>query len=234
MIVLRLAWIVDKRVSSLDIRFPLLNNPVMFNGIIETTARVIGVSDGPSFRRLTLANQWDDLRHGESIAINGVCLTVAELPAGEIGFDVIPETLSLTNLGALQQGDRVNTERAMRVGDRIDGHFVQGHVDGVGRLLEQIRNDTERRLRIQAPDALARYLVPKGSITIDGVSLTLAQVEGSVFEVALIPTTVKLTTLGDRAPGWLFNLEADVLSKTIISWLERREQSVDDRGVVSC
>lgn len=193
----------------------------MFTGIIEKTARVIGVAKGPAFMRLTLASNWTDIRDGESVAVNGVCLTVADMRPGELGFDVIPETLARTNLGLLQQGDETHVERSLRVGDRLDGHFVQGHVDGVGRLVSEVSDGAEWRLRLSAPADLAKYLTPKGSITIDGVSLTLAAVEGREFEVALIPTTLKLTALAKRPPGWLFNLECDVLAKTVVSWLER-------------
>lgn len=193
----------------------------MFNGIVERTTKVVAVADGPMFRRLTLASHWADLRDGESVAVNGTCLSVAEIGSGVVGFDVVSETLGKTNLGLLSQGDTVNVERSMRVGDRIDGHFVQGHVDGTGLLIESVATQTERRLVIEAPDHLAKYLAPKGSIAVDGVSLTLAAVRGNVFEVALIPTTIKFTTLGDKSPGWAFNLEADVLAKTIVSHLER-------------
>ena len=195
----------------------------MFTGIIERTLPVLGVADGPKFRRLTLPNPWDDVKHGESIAVNGCCLTVAELPAGELMFDVIVESLNKTNLGALVNGDRVNVERSLRVGDRLDGHFVQGHVDGTGTLVAVDAGADEWRYTIDAPPAVAKYLVPKGSITVDGVSLTLAAVDGHRLQVALIPTTLALTTLGDRTPGWQFNLEADVMSKTIVSFLERRD-----------
>lgn len=194
----------------------------MFTGIVERTLKVLGVADGPMFRRLTLGCDWEDLRLGESIAINGACLTVAEIGENQVGFDVVQETLEKTNLGTLINGDSVNVERSLRVGDRMDGHFVQGHVDGTGVLLEQLAQANQWRFRIQAPDTLARYLTPKGSITIDGVSLTLASVEGSEFEVALIPTTLALTTLGSRTPGWRFNLEADILAKTIVHYLEQR------------
>jgi riboflavin synthase len=116
----------------------------------------------------------------------------------------------------------MNVERAMKIGDRIDGHFVQGHVDGRARLAQRIENTDETRLVVEAPDHLAKFLVPKGSVTIDGVSLTIAALRGNIFEVALIPTTLSLTTLADRPTGWNFNLETDVLSKTIVTWLERR------------
>jgi riboflavin synthase len=193
----------------------------MFTGIIERTLKVLGIADGPGFLRLTLASPWDDVKHGESIAINGCCLTVAEISKGELGFDVIAETLAKTNLGLLTTGDAVNAERSLSVGDRIDGHFVQGHVDGVARLVDISATDAEWRLTIEAPPPLAKYLVPKGSVAIDGVSLTLAAVDGNHFQVALIPTTLELTTLKTRKVGWMFNLEADVFSKTIVSYLER-------------
>lgn len=195
----------------------------MFTGIVEKSVRVVGVADGPKFRRLTLVVEWPDLRGGESVAVNGVCLTVAEIAPGEVGFDVIAETLAKTNLGLLKGGEEVHVERSLRIGDRIDGHFVQGHVDGVAILEERVDNARETRLTLRAPRELAKFITPKGSVTIDGVSLTVAAVKDQSFEVALIPTTLNLTTLGQRTEGWPFNLETDILSKTIVSWLERRE-----------
>jgi riboflavin synthase len=194
----------------------------MFTGIIERTLPVLAVADRPRFRRLTLPNPWDDVKLGESIAVNGCCLTVAEEPDEQLAFDVIAETLDKTNLGALGIGDGVNVERSLRVGDRLDGHFVQGHVDGTGQLLAVDSDGDEWRLTVAAPPAVAKYLVPKGSVTVDGVSLTLAAVDGANFQVALIPTTLGLTTLGNKPVGWVFNLEADVMAKTIVSFLERR------------
>ena len=195
----------------------------MFTGIIEKTAPVIAIADGAGFLRLTVGSDWPDVRHGESISINGVCLTVAELAAGKIGFDVISETLAKTNLGLLKQGDHVHVERALQVGARIDGHFVQGHVDGTGPLINQVADGKEWRLTIEAPQSVARFLVPKGSICVDGVSLTIASLDGSRFDVALIPTTLSLTHLGKRNIGYPFNLEADVISKSVVTFLERRE-----------
>jgi len=194
----------------------------MFTGIVERSVRVASASDGTGFRRLNLAVDWPDARHGESVAVNGVCLTIAELSRGLLAFDVVPETLDKTNLGLLRAGDMVHVERSLRIGDRIDGHFVQGHVDGRALLLEQTAGDDGIRLRVEVAAGLAKYVVPKGSVCLDGVSLTVASVNANVFEVALIPTTVQLTRLASREKGWPFNFEADVLSKTIISFLERR------------
>jgi riboflavin synthase len=199
----------------------------MFTGIVEKTLPIIGVAQGPMFRRLTIAHQWPDVKLGESIAVNGVCLTVAELAPGKIGFDVIKETLDKTNLGLLSNGDHVNVERALRAGDRIDGHFVQGHVDGVAPLVKQIASESEWRLTLEAPAHLAKYLAPKGSICIDGVSLTIAALNGNQFDVALIPTTLSLTTIGKREIGWPFNIEADIISKQIVHFLENRDQKIN-------
>jgi riboflavin synthase len=195
----------------------------MFTGIIERTARVIGVAQGPGFLRLTISSAWNDVQDGESIAVNGVCLTVAEQSPGEIGFDVVKETIRLTNLALLGEGDAVHVERSLRVGDRLSGHFVQGHVDGMAKLIDQKSSGDEWRLKLECTPDLARLLVPKGSITLDGVSLTIAAIEGNHFEVALIPTTLQITALGRRGIGWPFNVEIDVITKTIVTVLDRRD-----------
>lgn len=193
----------------------------MFTGIVERSLPLISATDGTGFRRLTLPNPWPDVKLGDSIALNGVCLTVAEMADGTLGFDAIPETLKLTNLGLLNVGDPVHVERALRAGDRMDGHFVQGHVDATASLLEQITRHHEFRLKLETPPELGKYLIPKGSVTLDGVSLTIASLTPTTFEVALIPTTLNVTALGLRPLGWAFNLECDILSKTIVSYLER-------------
>jgi len=193
----------------------------VFTGIVEQSVPIANVADGPRFKRITIANPWPDVRGGESISVNGCCLTVAEMMEGKIGFDVVLETLSRTNLGLLKIDDRVHLERSLRVGDRIDGHFVQGHVDGTAKLLDK-QMTPECRLRLENPAALAKYIIPKGSVSVDGVSLTIAAISADWFEVALIPTTMARTELANRPIGWPFNIETDVLSKTIISYLERR------------
>jgi riboflavin synthase len=194
----------------------------MFTGIVEQTVRLLGAADSPKFRRLTLAVDWPDVQDGESVAVNGVCLTVAERAVGELGFDVVKETLDRTNLGLLQAGDEVHVERSLRVGDRISGHFVQGHIDGPARLVNQVADANEWRLTLEPPRELMAFVIPKGSVTLDGVSLTVASVAPTRFDVALIPTTVNLTTLARRPMGWPYNFEADILSKTVVSWLERQ------------
>jgi riboflavin synthase len=161
-----------------------------------------------------------DARHGDSIAVNGVCLTVVDTDAaGWFTVDVVQETLDRTSLGALRADDRVNLERPLRLADRLGGHLVQGHVDGVGRIRERTPADV---VTVSLPAALARYVVPKGSITVDGVSLTVVDATPEAFSVALIPTTLQLTTLGHKGPGDPVNLEVDVVAKYVERMLEAR------------
>lgn len=195
----------------------------MFTGIVEQSLRVIGVAAGPAFARLTLASDWTDVASGESVAINGCCLTVAQIAPGELGFDVVAQTLGATNLGGLITGELVHVERSLRVGDRLSGHFVQGHIDGVATLVDRFARGNDTRLRIRPPRALMKYIAPRGSVALDGVSLTVASVDDTTFEVALIPTTLTVTALGRREIGWGFNLETDILGRTIIGYLERRD-----------
>src|SRR4051812_45106581 len=147
------------------------NISCMFTGIVQHTLRVVSVADGPKFRRLVLPNEWTDVREGESIAINGVCLTVVEKPKDVIDFDVIQETLDRTNLGILNAGDEVHVERSLRVGARIDGHFVLGHVDGRAKIIDQQSTAHEWRTRLEVADGLGQYIAPKGSVCLDGISL---------------------------------------------------------------
>lgn len=193
----------------------------MFAGIIERVCFVRAVRPGPTASRLEidLAELADDLPLGASVAINGVCLTLASL-RGQVGeFDVVPETWRLTTLQTLRKGSSVNAERSLRVGDRIDGHFVQGHVDGVGEVerIEQVGG--EHKLWIQPPADLAQYIVRKGSITLDGVSLTVVDVVAAAFSVALIPTTLDRTMLGRRRTGDRINIETDIIARVVVSRL---------------
>jgi riboflavin synthase len=196
----------------------------MFTGIIEATARVARVEPRGGGSRLTLETPrpLGRLARGESIDVNGACLTVIDIRGRRFAVEVSPESHRRTTLGRLRAGDRVNLERALRVGDRLGGHIVQGHVDGVG-VLESITPDRDWSLyRFRAPEALRPYLVEKGSIAIDGVSLTLFACRGPRFTVALIPHTLAVTTLGAWRPGTRVNVEADVLLKHIAVMLRSR------------
>ena len=173
----------------------------MFTGIVARTGRIVRPG-----RRLAVETGWSDLAHGESVAVSGVCLTVARRSGTTAEFDLVAETLRKTSLGRLRRGDRVNLERALRHGDRLSGHLVQGHVEGTGLVARP-----GKVLRIETE--LAGQMIPKGSIAVDGVSLTIVDVEPDAFTVALIPTTRKITTLGRIKKGARVNLELDILTK---------------------
>jgi riboflavin synthase len=173
----------------------------MFTGIVAKTGRVVRTG-----RRLAVDTGWRDLREGESIAVSGVCLTVARIEGAVAGFDVHEETSRKTTLPRLRKGDAVNLERALRADDRLGGHVVQGHVDGVGKVLR-----SGAWLEVETP--LARQLVPKGSVAVDGVSLTVAELAADGFTIALIPHTRRITTLGRLKPGARVNVETDHLAK---------------------
>ena len=156
-----------------------------------------------------------DARPGDSIAVNGVCLTVVEVTGGRFTADLMPETLRVTALGTLRPGDPVNLERAATATSRLGGHLVQGHCDGVGTIQQRRPGPDWEEVRVSLPEAMSRYLVPKGSITVDGVSLTVVSVGPDWFEVSLIPTTLAMTTLGRKRTGDPVNLEVDVIAKYV-------------------
>ena len=192
----------------------------MFTGLVEELGELTGRQDGSDVARLTVRGPLasSDTAVGDSIAVNGVCLTVVEVCGGEFDVDVIGETLRRSSLGGAAVGDRVNLERAARLGDRLGGHLVQGHVDGTGTVLSRTSPSGSREwelVRFGMPTRLARYVVEKGSITVDGVSLTVVQAGIDEFSIGLIPTTREVTTLGFRRPGELVNLEVDVVAKYV-------------------
>lgn len=189
----------------------------MFTGIVEELGEVTAVENlGDSSRfRLRGPLVTEDAKHGDSIAVNGVCLTVVETADGEFTADVMAETLNRSSLGALGPGSRVNLERPMAVGDRLGGHIVQGHVDGTGTILARTPSENWEIVKISLPESLRRYVVEKGSITVDGVSLTVVDAGTDHFTISLIPTTLALTTLGIKEPGDPVNLEVDVIAKYV-------------------
>ncbi|NNL67857.1 MAG: riboflavin synthase [Myxococcales bacterium] len=195
----------------------------MFTGIIETVGSVVSVEVRGELAQLEVEAPaiLEGVRIGDSIAVNGTCLTVTRIEPPRLSFDAVRETLEKTSLGALEAGSRVNLERAMRADGRFDGHIVQGHVDATGSVRALEREGTDVRFRVETGEAFAEELVPKGSVTIDGVSLTVVNVERDGFDVVLIPHTLKETTLGDRRPGDPVNLEADVLGKYVKRHLAR-------------
>ncbi|MEV5380387.1 MULTISPECIES: riboflavin synthase [Streptomyces] len=189
----------------------------MFTGIVEELGEVVSVENlgDSSLFRLRGPIVTEGAKHGDSIAVNGVCLTVVTTADGEFTADVMAESLKRSSLGALVPGSRVNLERPMALGGRLGGHLVQGHVDGTGTVLERIPGEHWEIVKIGLPAELARYVVDKGSITVDGISLTVVEAGDDFFTVSLIPTTLELTTLGIKQPGDLVNLEVDVLAKYV-------------------
>jgi riboflavin synthase len=194
----------------------------MFTGIV----REVGTVDAFVGSRLVVVGTETaaGVAVGDSVAVAGVCLTVVEVGDGLLAFDVVPETLSRTALARLEPGDAVNLEWALRVGDPLGGHVVQGHVDAVGRIRSLEPEEDSRRIWIDAPESVVRYCLEKGSIAVDGVSLTVAALDEDGFEVALIPHTLEVTTLGRLEPGDQVNLETDVLAKVVERLLAARLQ----------
>jgi riboflavin synthase len=189
----------------------------MFTGIVEELGEVVAVEDVGDSARVRIRGPLvtSDAGHGDSIAVNGVCLTVTDLVDGTFAADVMKETLDRSSLGDLKPGSPVNLERPVTLQARLGGHLVQGHVDGTGTVLERTPGEQWEVVRIALPADLGRYVVPKGSITVDGVSLTVVEVDRASFTVSLIPTTLAGTTLGTSAPGATVNLEVDIVAKYV-------------------
>jgi riboflavin synthase len=195
----------------------------MFTGIIKELGSVEAVETSEDGARLRIhANLASELAPGDSVAVNGACLTATSVGGGEFGADVMHQTLSLTTLGELKPSSRVNLELPLRATDRLGGHVVQGHVDGIATVADVSDDGFAKRLRIELPDELLPYVVERGSIAIEGVSLTIADLDGSALEVSLIPETLDRTTLGALEPGDRVNVECDVLARYV-----RRQLSGD-------
>jgi riboflavin synthase len=194
----------------------------MFTGIITDVGRVRSVAEANGGRRLEIGTAFSmsEIAMGASIACSGVCLSVVEKGEAAFAVDVSRETLTKTTLGVWVEGRLVNLERALRMGDEFGGHIVSGHVDGVGQVVRALSDGDSLRVQIRAPEPLHRYIASKGSITVDGVSLTVNEVEGQVFGVNLIPITRTGTTLGDLRSGDRVNLEIDMLARYAARWQE--------------
>jgi riboflavin synthase len=197
----------------------------MFTGIVREIGTVAGINKGDDGARLEIATGLvSGIEAGGSVSVEGVCLTAAEVGANRFAADVMNQTLSLTTLGELEQGSPVNLEPALRAGEPLGGHLVQGHVDGVGSVLSAIPDGFARRLRVSVPDGLGRYLVEHGSVAVAGVSLTVAALGDAWLEVSLIPETLERTTLGRLAEGDRVNLELDVLARYVERLLRFKQE----------
>lgn len=194
----------------------------MFTGIVEEIGTVVATEPTDGGRRIEIgaAVVAADLSTGGSVAIDGACLTAVAVQDGAFTVEAVPETMARTTLGRAEVGTRLNLERAMAATGRFDGHIVQGHVDGIGTIVEVRPEGDGRRLTVQPPDNVLGYLVEKGSVTVDGISLTVAAVDARRFSVALIPHTLTVTTIGERATGDVVNLEVDILAKYVQRMLE--------------
>ena len=201
----------------------------MFTGIIEELGTVDAVTDLGDALRLAIAADLvlEDAKPGDSIAVNGCCLTVVETDGKQWTADVMQETLDKTSLTGIKPGDKVNLERAVTPQTRLGGHIVQGHVDGTGRVLRRTPSEHWTVVEISLPEHLSRYLVDKGSITVDGVSLTVVEAGSDSFTISLIPETLARTTLGFREVGGVVNLEADVLAKHVEKLLQSTQNGVN-------
>jgi riboflavin synthase len=195
----------------------------MFTGIIETTGRIVSNREKGSGAQLILnAGSFSKkVREGDSVAVNGVCLTVRRRRLGILFFDISPETWKLTNLSSYEKGDELNLELPLTAQTFLSGHFVQGHVDGVGRVKKWIRKGEDVRLFVEIPRKLIRYCIPKGSITLNGVSLTIASQDGLLIGVALIPYTLSHTNLDSLEPGDPVNVETDMIGRYVVSAVEK-------------
>lgn len=198
----------------------------MFTGLVEEMGMVKAMARGSKSVRLTIAAQkvLQDVKLGDSIAVNGTCLTVVDYSAAAFTADVMPETVDSTVLAMLKIGDRVNLERTLAVGDRLGGHIVTGHIDGIGHIRAKKRFDNAIIITISAPQQVMKYIVEKGSITIDGISLTVVEYDDTSFTVSLIPHTAAMTTLGFKQEGDMVNLETDIIGKYVERILSRADE----------
>lgn len=205
----------------------------IFTGIIEELGIIQRLNKGNNSYSLEVKARrvLEDVKLGDSIAVNGVCLTVTEYSKEFFTADVMPETVAKTTLQYLKPGAPVNLERALRLGDRMGGHLVQGHVDGVGSIQKKDKQDIAIVFRIKAPAGIIKYSVPKGSIAIDGISLTLIDVASDSFTVSLIPHTAQETTLGLKQPGDLVNLESDIIGRYVEKLMKNNHDSNRDSGL---
>jgi len=203
----------------------------MFTGLIEEIGSIKSIQKGGKAIRLGISAHkiLDDVKLGDSIATNGICLTVVSFDSNGFSADVMPETMSRTNFGLLAAGSRVNLERAVRVGDRLGGHMVSGHVDGLGEVVGKEQDDNAIWVSIAAPKNILRYVIEKGSIAIDGISLTVAYVDDKMFKVSIIPLTQEDTTLTSKKPGEKVNLECDMTAKYIEKFMFHRDEEVAEK-----
>ncbi|MRT91561.1 riboflavin synthase [Ancylomarina sp. 16SWW S1-10-2] len=205
----------------------------MFTGLIEEIGHIKAMKKGSNSIRLTVAANkiMDDVKLGDSIATNGICLTVVDLDSNSFSADVMPETMNRSNFHLQKEGSPVNLERALRVGDRMGGHMVSGHIDGVGEIISQTKDDNAIWVSISAPKNMLKYIIEKGSIAIDGISLTVAYVDDKQFKVSIIPLTQDDTTLVSKKIGSTVNLECDMTAKYIEKFMFHKDDEKEESHI---
>ncbi|MCG8551888.1 MAG: riboflavin synthase [Desulfobacterales bacterium] len=198
----------------------------MFTGLVSEVGHVVGISKGPNSAKLTIGAKQilEDIKIGDSIAVNGVCLTVVSYTKDTFTVDVMPETMVLTVIHDLKSKDKVNLEPALRVGDRFGGHIVTGHIDGMGTISQSVQEDNAIRITINVSEAIRRYIIQKGSVAIDGISLTVAGIDQNSFQVSIIPLTGMETIILQKKVGDRVNIECDVIGKYVEGLLGERQQ----------
>jgi riboflavin synthase len=197
----------------------------LFTGLIECKGKVVRLSGAGGGKELVLSlpAMASEVKGGESIAVDGACLTVTGMKGERVSFDVLPETLKRTTLGSLRSGAQVNVERPLKLGDRLGGHMVQGHVDGVGTIARIEASPGQHTFWFSVPEELAVMLIEKGSVAVDGTSLTVVEVKGDSFSVAVIPHTLEVTTLGEKRVGERVNIEVDMIGKWVRKFVEGKK-----------
>ena len=200
----------------------------MFTGIIEGLGTIKDIRPSGKGRRIGVTTDFllEKTKIGDSIAVNGACLTAVSISGSHFEADLSPETLSISTMGNIQAGQRVNIERALCLSDRLDGHIVSGHIDGIGRIVSREQDSNAIRITISVPETLSRYMIRKGSVAVDGVSLTINKCDHQGFEVSIIPHTAKLTTVGFKKTGEMVNIETDVIGKYVerfVKWGSKEE-----------
>ena len=192
----------------------------MFTGIIENLGEIKKIDKYEDYWKFSISTNFTDIKLGDSISINGVCLTVTKIDGKKLDFEVVSETLIKSNFKSVKEGDVVNLERSLKLSDRLDGHLVQGHVEDTGKILSKVTNGGETKIKIEIDKDIIKYCIYKGSIAVDGISLTISKIYSNSIEICIIPYTLKHTTLGIKDVGSLVNIETDMISK----YVERRVQ----------
>ena len=195
----------------------------MFTGIIEDLGDVVNIVKFDNYWDISISSNFNDVKLGESISVNGVCLTISSIDELRLDFQIVSETLNVSSLDLLKVGDKVNLERSMMLHNRIDGHLVQGHVESIGEMISKTTLDGETKVKVKVDENIMKYCIYKGSITIDGISLTISNLGENFIDICVIPYTLDNTTLGYKEPGSFLNIETDMIAKYVEKQMDSRK-----------